>query len=75
MLITGGFFFVSVAATLVFGILDGSLERSIYLIIPLLILLGIGFGTAYARHEMIKEMIGLVDELIQAERGRDIDHA
>lgn len=74
-LITGGFFFLFAVSTLGIGILEGVSEPSMYLIIPLLVLAGTGFGMAYARHEMIKEVIALADELTHADRERDADHA
>ena len=59
-LITGGAFFLSLAAMVVFGLLDQISGKSVYLITAMMIAFGLGYLTTWTKLEITKALIELI---------------
>lgn len=67
--IMGGVFFVSLAAMVVFGLLDQLSGRSVYITAALTVVFGIGYLTTWTKLESTKGLIELVQYLHRAQQG------
>jgi hypothetical protein len=67
-LIMGGIFFLSLAAIVVFGLLNQLSGKSVYITTALTVVFGIGYLTTWAKLEITKGMIELVQYLQRAQQ-------
>lgn len=67
-LITGGIFFLSLAAIVVSGLLDQLSGRSVYITAALTVVFGIGYLTTWTKLEITKGLIELVQYLQRAQQ-------
>ena len=64
--VMGGAFLVLMLATTMIGLTVGLNGREVYLVVPVVGVLGLGYLTVWAKHAITKESIELVDTLKRA---------
>jgi hypothetical protein len=69
VVITGAVFAASIVAGLVWNLSAEPNNRSLFLSIVLIVGLGLGFVSAWSRFGLMKEIVGLADELRAAGEG------
>ena len=65
--ILGGIFFLSLSATIALGMLERISGRSLYLVVTMVLLLGLGYLTTWAKLEILSGSIALIDNFLRME--------
>lgn len=64
-LILGSVFFLSLIATIALGMLERISGRSLYLVVTMVLLLGLGYLTTWVKLEILSGSIELIDNFLR----------